>query len=73
MSTAGWLLGVGMLVMGKGATVNIGHQGPLFGELEAAAKPVDPSSQQLSVLITVKAAPNPSVQYGERRFPLRYP
>lgn len=54
-----------MLAMRKGNTVNIGHQDPLFGELEPAAKPVDPSSQQLSVLITVKAAPNPSVQYGE--------
>jgi len=53
------------LVMEKGAAMNTGHQGSLFGELESVAKPVEASSQRLSVLITVKAAPNPSAQYGE--------
>jgi hypothetical protein len=54
-----------MLAIGKAATVNIGHQGSLFGELQARAKPIDRSAQRLSVLITVKASPNPSAQYGE--------
>jgi len=46
--------------------VNRGHQGSLFGEQESpTTKPVDRSAKRLSMLITVKAAPNPSVQHGE--------